>query len=158
MRIPDLSRLVRRKRGPAVTREEALSAQPVRHPAITWEVQDSGLVLLTVPLAVKPWVRLIKFLVSVPDTRPVELDEVGSDVWQWCDGQRTVRELIAQLAAAHRLDAREAEVSLTQFLQTLARRRFVGLKLELDPGRQEALAAAAANTDGGGRKAGRRRR
>ncbi|MBI5834539.1 MAG: PqqD family protein [Armatimonadetes bacterium] len=155
MRLPDLGRLAKRKNGPEVSREEALGAQPVRNPAITWEVQDNGRVLLQVPMAVKPWMRLFRLLVTTPDHRMVELDEVGSDVWQWCDGEATVRDLVKRLAREHQLNPREAEVSLTQFLQTLAKRRFLGLRLTISAARGEAMGAAAANTDNGGSRTGR---
>lgn len=154
MRLPALQDWFRRDKGPDVTREEALGAQPLRNPAITWEVLDSGRVLLSIPLAARPWVRLVNWLVPVPTDRKVELDEVGSDVWQWCDGERTVAELVRELARAHKLNQREAEVSLTQFLQLLAKRRFLGLKLQVDEQRKEAIAQAVANK--GPRAGGRR--
>jgi len=132
-----------------------LGAQPVRNPAITWAVQDSGRVLLMVPMAVKPWMRIVKLLMTTPDHRMVELDEVGSDVWQWCDGEATVRDLVKRLAREHQLNAREAEVSLTQFLQTLAKRRFLGLRLTIDPDRGEAKAGPTANGDSTGSRAAR---
>ncbi|HAZ62422.1 MAG TPA: hypothetical protein DCZ72_02250 [Armatimonadetes bacterium] len=137
MRLPDFRRWFGRRRAPQGTREEALALQPVRNPAIEWTVQDSGLVLLTVPLARRGWLKVASVLVPAPESKGVELDEVGSAIWQWCDGQTPVAELVARLTAEHRLNAREAEVSLTQFLQTLAKRRFIGLQVA-----PEELAAA----------------
>ncbi|MBI2297604.1 MAG: PqqD family protein [Armatimonadetes bacterium] len=143
MRLPDLQKIVgRRRRDARITREEAFSARPLRNPAIVWEQQDSGLVLLTVPLEVKPWMRLLRYVIQVPTERRVELDEVGSDVWLWCDGESSVKELTARLAKAHQLNAREAEVSLTQFLQTLAKRRFIGFALAVDDARARELGEA----------------
>jgi hypothetical protein len=141
MRLPDLSRLVRKSRrgGPPLTRDEALGARPIRNPVITWEAQDNGKVLLTVPLELKPWMRLARVVVKVPEERQVELDEVGSDVWQWLDGEHSVDEVIGLLADRHKLNRREAEVSLTQFLQTLAKRRFVGFAVAMDEQRAEEL-------------------
>ena len=95
--------------------------------------------LLTIPVEVKPWMRPVRFLVQVPEQRQVELDEVGSDVWEWCDGSATVAELTSRLAAHQKLNPREAEVSLTQFLQDLAKRRFLGLALDVDPERAAEL-------------------
>lgn len=151
MRLPDLRLVVKRRgRGPALTREEALAARPLRNPSIEWTVQENGRVLLTVPLELKPWMRLLKVVMQVPERRSVELDEVGSDVWVWCDGETTVAGLIDRLAAEHKLNQREAEVSLTQFLHTLAKRRFVGFAVELD----EARAAEFGQRPGPGRPAG----
>ncbi len=152
MRLPDLSRL-RRRRGqePHLTRGEALSARPLRNPAITWDRQDDGRVLLTVPLELKPWMRLLRFAIKVPAERKVELDEVGSDVWQWFDGELTVEDLVGQLATTHKLNRREAEVSLTQFLQMLAKRRFVAFAIELDDQRAQELGSALRTNEPPGR-------
>lgn len=139
MRIPSFGRLRNARRQPALTRDEALSARPVRNPVVSWERQDSGRVLLTVPLELKPWMKLAKLLVQVPTERQIELDELGSDVWCWCDGETSVEGLTARLAKAHKLNQREAEVSLTNYLQTLARRRLIGLALPLDEARAKAL-------------------
>ncbi|NUQ00920.1 MAG: PqqD family protein [Armatimonadetes bacterium] len=145
MRLPDLSRLTRRRsREPELSRTEALSARPLRNPVIVWEETEQGHVLLTVPLEVKPWMRLLRLVMQVPTERKVELDELGSDIWRWADGEATVESLVGQLAAAHRLNRREAEVSLTQFLQTLAKRRFLGFALELDDARAQELGASLA--------------
>lgn len=121
----------------------------MRNPAIVWSEQDNGRVLLVVPLAMRPWMRLARAFMPVPTERKVELDEVGSDVWRWCDGERTVREVVRELARCHKLHQREAEVSLTQFLQTLARRRFVGLRLQVDENRKEEILSALANEEQG---------
>ncbi|MCC7495416.1 MAG: PqqD family protein [Fimbriimonadaceae bacterium] len=146
MRLPNLSRLLRRRSNePQLSREEALAARPVRNPAITWERNPGGRVLLTVPLQLKPWMRLLKSILQVPSEKKVELDEVGSDVWEWLDGQVTVAQLVDQLAAAHKLHRREAEVSLTQFLELLAKRHFLGFALQLDDRRAKELGAAVVN-------------
>ena len=158
MRLPDLGRLSKRRSGPEVSREEALGAQPVRNPAIDWEVQDNGRVLLRVPMAVKPWMRLFRLLVTTPEHRMVELDEIGSDVWHWCDGEATVRDLVKRLASKHHLNPREAEVSMTKFLQDLAKRHFVGLRLTISSAAGEASASPASNTQNQGAKQGRRRK
>lgn len=148
MRLPDLSRFTRRRRRePELTRAEALSARPLRNPVITWEQQATGLVLLTVPVELKPWMRMLQAVIKVPAERKVELDELGSDVWQWVDGEATVGDLVARLGESHKLHRREAEVSLTQFLQTLAKRRFLGFALELDERRAEELGAALGRPD-----------
>jgi len=143
MRIPNL---FRRKKAARLTREEALKAIPVRNPRIDWQLNDHGLVQLTVPLRQDRAIRIVRILSKLllsqplPETKKVELDELGSEVWQWCDGRRSVAELIHHLAARHQLHYREASDSLTQFLYHLARRGFIGLAVDVDPERARALA------------------
>lgn len=57
----------------------------------------------------------------------VELDEVGSFVWELCDGRRSVREMVACLAKKYKLSRKEAEASLTAFLRSLAGRNLVAI-------------------------------
>lgn len=136
MRIP---RIFRRKEKPAITREEALKAVPVRNPVVRWDLSEEGEVHLTVPLRQDGWMRLAKVLFRIPDAREILLDEVGSEVWQWCDGENSVAEIIERLQKQHKLNYKEAEVSLTAYLKTLAQRGLIGLKMELEESRAQAL-------------------
>lgn len=137
MRIP---KLFRRKEKPAITREEALRAVPLRNPVVAWKVNEEGEVHLTVPLRKDGWMRVAKVLFRIPDTREILLDEVGSEVWQWCDGESSVAQIIQRLQQRHKLNYKEAEVSLTAYLKTLAQRGLIGLKLEMDEAQARALA------------------
>jgi hypothetical protein len=137
MRIP---KIFRRKEKPTVTREEAMRAVPLRNPAVTWTVNEEGEVQLTVPLRKDGWMRVAKFVFKIPDTREIQLDEVGSEVWQWCDGENSVARIIERLQKQHKLNRKEAEVSLTAYLKTLAQRGLIGLKLEVDEARRQAIA------------------
>ena len=147
MRLPDFSKLTRRRGRqadqPGLQRSEALNAVPLRNPAIEWETQESGRVILTIPLEFKPWMKLLKVVAQIPDHKKVELDELGSNIWLWADGGATVETLVGQLADEHKLNRREAEVSLMQFLETLAKRRFMAFAVDVDEKRAEELQAQA---------------
>ena len=54
--------------------------------------------------------------------KKIELDELGTEVWDLLDGRRSVRHLIKSFAGTHQLEPREAEVSVTQFIRELGRR------------------------------------
>jgi hypothetical protein len=57
--------------------------------------------------------------------RAISLDRLGSEVWQACDGRRTVQEIVDLFAAAHDLTFHEARLSVTAFLRLLTRRGLV---------------------------------
>ena len=63
-----------------------------------------------------------------PVERKLELDALGTQVWDLVNGRRSVRRLVREFAAAHKLPSREAEVAVTQFLRELGRRGLIGLK------------------------------
>lgn len=117
--------LVRKK--PKLDKREALAIVPVRHPLVEWERKGDE-VILSVPMRDDRLARFIKRIMkNVPDRRQIALDAVGSDVWELCDGRRNIDAVVTSLAKSHRLTRREAEVSVTMFLQTLAKRHLIGL-------------------------------
>ncbi len=115
-----------KKDEPALTREQAMQAWPVRNPALKVHVADDDLVTIELPRR-KDWMGgVLGFMFSVPEAKPVQLDEVGSLVWSLCDGENTVNDIVAALVDEYKLNRREVEVSLTQYLQTLAKRGMIG--------------------------------
>lgn len=126
------------KRRPRHTRAQVLGAIPFRNPLIEWE-SDSGdeeepedgvySVILRVPRRQDRIGKVLNRLVEGPDHKRVELDELGSEVWLLCDGERNVDGLIRELSRRHKLTRHEVESSLTAFLRTLTKRGFIGLRL-----------------------------
>jgi hypothetical protein len=114
-----------KKPGGALTRDQAMQAWPVRNPGLTTHVSDDGIVTVELPRR-KDWMGgVLGFLFSVPASKPVQLDEIGSFVYDRCDGERTVNDIVDDMMAEYKLNRREVEVSLTKFLQTLAQRGII---------------------------------
>lgn len=112
---------------PKMDKREALAVIPMRHPLVEWERKGEE-VFLMVPTRDDRIARLAKKLIrNVPDKRQVALDAVGSDVWELCDGTRNIGSIVVTVAKNHKLTRREAEVSVTMFLQTLAKKSLIGL-------------------------------
>lgn len=118
-----------RKPQGGLTRQQAMAAWPVRNPALAARTDDDGLVSVDLPRR-KDWVGgMLSFLFFVPDSKPVQLDEVGTFVWNLCDGEHTVNDIAAALAREYQLNRREVEVSLTQYLQTLGKRGMIAFAI-----------------------------
>jgi hypothetical protein len=118
---------------PSVPRSEVLAARPVRNPAVEWareqRTEDSPLVaLLKIPRRKDKFGNLVAKLFRLPDFRKLELDEIGSDVWEMCDGANSIEALTKAICAKYRLNRRQAETSVTAYLRMLAERRLVVLK------------------------------
>jgi hypothetical protein len=112
---------------PKIDRKQALAVVPVRNPLIEWERKGNE-VHLTIPVRDDRVARLFKrFVRSLPDKREVALDEVGARVWELCDGERSIDAIVGSISKNYKLTRREAEASVTMFLQTLAKRSYVGL-------------------------------
>jgi hypothetical protein len=123
-----LAYALRLKRRPAVrrTRGDVLRSVPVRNSLVEWTKEESGEISLVIPVDQKAHVRLLIRLMKLPNKRVVSLDEVGSYVWECCDGQRTFEQITTELANRFRLTRREAEASLAEFLRVLGRRGMLG--------------------------------
>ena len=73
----------------------------------------------TLARRVEAWLRVRPY--------QVHLDELGSSVWQSCDGRTPVRDIAGRLREHFGERVEPAEDRLVEFLKSLARGRFVSL-------------------------------
>lgn len=126
-RIPRVPFSFFRKKKPLqLTREQSLASKPVKNPNVKWEKTETGEVVLEFPVKLPRRIRLAGWLIGKKtdekSTRKIELDEVGSLVWEGCDSRTTVAEIVRKVAKAYKLPRKEAEHSTTLFLKLLAQR------------------------------------
>ena len=125
----------RKKKGPTpLSREQALDCIPVKSAAIRASRTPEGLVRLTYPLVLKPWLaelarRFGGASAAAPPTRQLELDELGSLTWDLMDGKRSVRRVVRRFARETEVHPKEAEAAVTRFLRELGRRGIVGMAM-----------------------------
>ncbi len=124
-----LFRRFRRRPRPMLTRRQAMAARPIRNPSLHWELDEEGNAVVTLTRR-KDWVgNLLAWLFMVPESRPVRLDEIGTFVWQMCDGEHSFSDIAKALVERHKITMREAEVSLAEFLRMLGKRGMVAFIL-----------------------------
>jgi hypothetical protein len=119
--------------GQGLSREEALECRPVKNDQVVESRSDGGDLLLSYPVAVRPWAAGLIRRMGWNKGRTVyrkklQLDALGTEVWELLDGRRTVRQVIGRFAAAHRLPEREAAIAVTRFIRELGRRGLIGLQ------------------------------
>jgi len=118
-----------RRRRPRLTRQEVLDSRPVRNQALRAERTPEGEAAVIIPRRTDLMGRVLAALFVVPREKRLVLDSVGSEVWELCDGQHNIRQIIEALQAKHNLTRREAEVSLMDYLRQLGRRGLVGFAI-----------------------------
>jgi hypothetical protein len=118
------------RRTPRVTPEQVLRSRPVRNQGVTTEETDEGGLRVIAARREAWWVRLLNLVLPIPRERVFELDEVGREIWQLCDGERTLEELIGAFVDRHKLTRAEAEWSLRTYLRDLGKRGLVGFAVE----------------------------
>ena len=121
-----------------LTREQALNAVPVRNEAVLTEYGENGEALLTFHVKQKAWFASLVRLMNRDDTfslqKRLQLDEIGTLVWQSSDGQISVVEMIELLCKRYQLHRKEAEKSLLAFLRMLGERGLIAMELKPSSG------------------------
>jgi hypothetical protein len=124
--------MMKKPEPPLLTRGEALGCIPVKSRHVREQRLESGEVLVFYPVTVRPWMaklaRWLGFGDSPPRTAKLQLDKIGSAVWAMLDGQTPLSRIAAAFAEHHRLERKEAEVAITQFIRELGRRGLIGLR------------------------------
>ncbi len=116
-----------------MSRAKALAYKPVKSRQISEIRLETGEVTIEYPLAVRPLIaavarRLGKTQEDLVQIKKLQLDALGTSVWDLVDGSRSVRQIIQIFAETHRLENREAEVSVTRFIRELGQRGLLGLR------------------------------
>ncbi|MGD9302581.1 MAG: PqqD family protein [Desulfobacterales bacterium] len=115
-----------------MNRLEALAHKPVKSQQITETRLETGEVVIEYPMTVRPLIAAVARRLGksqeLVQTKKLQLDALGTSVWDLVDGNRSVRGMIKIFADTHRLENREAEVSVTQFIRELGKRGLIGLR------------------------------
>ena len=125
-------KVFRKKSGAShLSRAQALKYTPVKSREISEIRLESGEVVIEYPLIVRPWIAAVARRLGGPQnrkqTKKLQLDAMGTSVWDLVDGERSARMIIQIFAKTHRLENKEAEVSVTSFIRQLGQRGLLGL-------------------------------
>jgi hypothetical protein len=116
---------------PHLSRTESLEYAPAKSLQISEIRLETGEVVIEYPLAVRPLIAAVAKrlggLQGRRQTKKLQLDAMGTFVWDLMDGKRSVRTIIQIFAKTHRLENKEAEVSVTSFIRQLGQRGLLGL-------------------------------
>lgn len=123
---------------PKYTRAQVIGSRPIRNPAVQWDravrgPEQPSVALLMIPRRRDKWGNIVAKLLKLPDNRKLELDEIGSDVWEMCDGSFTVDAITRAISTKYRLNRRQSETSVTAYLRQLAERRLVAVQAKVKP-------------------------
>jgi hypothetical protein len=114
------------------SREDALECTPVKNDQVEEYRLENGDLQLSYPVTTRPWlagfVRRMGRKSEGTYLKKLQLDALGTEVWELLDGGSRVRDVIRQFAARHRLQKREAELAVTRFLRELGKRGLIGLR------------------------------
>lgn len=119
---------------PKHTRRDALDCIPEKNSQIEEKADSEGDLLLSYQVQVKPWFQgVFKKITKSKNTlvtRKLQLDTLGTSVWQMIDGRKSVKQIIREFQELHKLNSREAEISVTSFLKELGKRGLLAMKVK----------------------------
>lgn len=122
----------KKSRQSQMSRAAALNCRPAKSLHITESRLETGEVFLEYPLTVRPWLAAVAKRLGksrdVVQIKKLQLDAMGTAVWDLVDGHRSVRRIVQIFAETHRLGNKEAEVSVTSFIRELGQRGLLGLQ------------------------------
>jgi hypothetical protein len=118
---------MRRPKVPALDRETSLACRPVCVPPSAREDLGCGGVKLVVRVQAPRLVRW--FAGRQMADRTFDLDSLGREVYDECDGRTEVKAIVRRFAVRHKVSPAEAEISVTEFLRTLMSRGLVAMRL-----------------------------
>ncbi len=132
--ILDRLRGKKKPKPPEIPRSEFLRMKPVRNPMLKWERNKQGNLSVFIPLGrpdakIKKRDAILSKLAPPPKEKEIQLDKVGSIVWELCDGERTMNDIVVHLQEKYKLLPSEAEVSLNAYFNELSKRGLVGFIL-----------------------------
>jgi Coenzyme PQQ synthesis protein D (PqqD) len=115
-----------------LSREDALQCRPVKNPEIIAVRTETDDVLLTYPVTLRPWlVRIYRRFGKTSEVtrfKKLQLDRLGTEVWEMIDGRSTVERMVERFGKKHQLHPKEAEVAVTSFLRDLGKRGLIAIK------------------------------
>ncbi|MDP4856856.1 MAG: PqqD family protein [Desulfobacterales bacterium] len=124
--------LSRKKKSGLPSREDALECTPIKNDRVEESRSENGELQLSYPVTARPWLagffRRMGRKSEGTYLKKLQLDALGTEVWELLDGGTRVRDVIRQFASRHHLQQREAQLSVTRFLRELGKRGLIGLR------------------------------
>lgn len=115
-------------REPTQSARDIVGMIPVKNREVEVERNDENGTVLRVPMR-KGWYRRppLTWVLPLSTYRRVQLDGLGKDVWEACDGRRSVEAIVDDFADRFKLTFHESRLTVTNFLRDLSRRALIAL-------------------------------
>jgi hypothetical protein len=112
----------------APNKDESLNGVVIPNTLAKTHLTEEGLIRISYPVALPRLLRKMWPKTGSLGSRTLELDAMGTFVWQLIDGRRTVRQIAELVGQQYQCRTTEAELAVAQFIRQLGRRNIVGLR------------------------------
>ena len=112
--------------GILLSRSQAFSARPLAVKTLGRKPLTQGgqrIIIAMQPRGAQKW------LLRMPadTTRRIDLDAIGIEVFDMCDGKTSVRQIIKRFAKTYQVDDQEAEMAIVNFIRMMMRKGLICL-------------------------------
>lgn len=114
----------------SLPRGQMLALKPVRSRGIAWEMgpeDEPPGAKLTVPRRDDRVGKILSRVFRITATKTIELDEINARLWERCDGQHSVDQLIRYTCDTYKMNRRQGEVGVITAMRMFAQRGLIGL-------------------------------
>jgi hypothetical protein len=114
-----------------LSRQEALRCAPTPNLSVIASKLESGDILLEYEIPMRPFLKSLQKHfqgTTTPPRKKLQLDSMGTLVWEMIDGDNSTRTIIKKFAEHYTVSLHEAETSVTAFLLELGKRGLIGMK------------------------------
>jgi len=109
-------------------RRQSLKGVPVLNERVEIDTSDDAKWVLTVTIPRKR--GLMSRFLPPNLMKRFELDELGTDVLRQIDGRHTVQDIVVSFREKYKVNRREAELSVAEFMKTLIRRQVIAIAVK----------------------------
>ena len=108
-----------------------LQARPARNSAADVRPGEPAGLTITVRRR-RPWFFRppLSWILRPRRKQTMTLDEIGRQIWNLCDGKRTVEDIIDEFSDIHRLTFHEARVAATGYMKSLVERGTLAMAIQ----------------------------
>ena len=114
----------------SLPRGQMLALKPVRSRGIAWEMgpedEPPGAKLI-VPRRDDRVGKILSRVFRITATKTIELDEINARLWERCDGQHSVDQLIRYTCDTYKMNRRQGEVGVITAMRMFVQRGLIGL-------------------------------
>ena len=101
-----------------------LRSIPMKNEAVT--VRQRGQAAeVAVPMQQRAWSRFLGHFLKLSKQKSVELDELGTEIYEMCDGVNTVEDIIDSHQQRWKLSFFESRAMVLQFMKQMMRRNLI---------------------------------
>ncbi len=110
-----------------LTPESLLSGIPYRNSVVELKEDENGPVLWA-PIRRRWWMKApFSWFLPYRERKGFRLDALGYEVWQGCDGTRTIEQIVEEFAERHRTSFHEARLAVMEFIRTMTERELIAV-------------------------------